>query len=156
MLWGALHGLYVVGEVATAGVRGKLAHGLGLDRRPTLLAVLSGLMTFFLVCLAWIFFRANTIADAFLLLSSLAPLNNFTDLNAPWADIVNNPSQEMALSVGLILLLVIVHWIQEQDWPRPFLWQRSLWFRWAAYLGLALAIMNLGITEEIPFIYFQF
>jgi len=156
VLWGGLHGLYVVGEAATRGVRGKLTHRLGLDRRPTMLAVLSGLITFMLVCLAWILFRANSIADAFLLFNNLVPLDNFTQLNAPWADIVNNPAQEMALSLGLILLLVTVDWVQEQYWPRPFLWQRSLWFRWAAYLGLALAIMNLGITEELPFIYFQF
>ena len=156
VLWGGLHGLYVVGEAATRGVRGKLTHGLGLDRRPTMLAVLSGLITFMLVCLAWILFRANSIADAFLLFNNLVPLDNFTQLNAPWADIVNYPAQEMALSLGLILLLVTVDWVQEQYWPRPFLWQRSLWFRWAAYLGLALAIMNLGITEELPFIYFQF
>jgi hypothetical protein len=85
-------------------------------------------------------------------------LGNFAELNAPWIDLVTNPAQEMALSLGLILLLVTVHWVQEQEQyrPRPFLWQRSLWFRWAAYLGLALAIMNLGITEELPFIYFQF
>jgi alginate O-acetyltransferase complex protein AlgI len=156
VLWGGLHGLYVVGEAASRGVRGKLTHGLGLDRRPTMLAVLSGLITFMLVCLAWILFRANSIADAFLLFNNLVPLDNFTQLNAPWADIVNNPAQEMALSLGLILLLVTVDWVQEQYWTRPFLWQRSLWFRWAAYLGLALAIMNLGITEELPFIYFQF
>ncbi len=158
VLWGGLHGVYVVGEVGTRGIRGKLARGLGLDRRPTVLAALSGLITFILVYLAWIFFRANSIADAFLLLNNLVPLGNFAELNVPWTGVVNNPAQEMALSLGLILLLVIVHWVQEQEqyWPRPFIWQRSLWFRWATYLGLALAIMNLGITEELPFIYFQF
>jgi hypothetical protein len=84
------------------------------------------------------------------------PLTNFAALTAPWANWVNNPAQEMALSLGLIFLLVIVHWIQEQHWEIPILWQRPLWFRWAVYLGLALAIMNLGITAEVPFIYFQF
>jgi hypothetical protein len=51
---------------------------------------------------------------------------------------------------------VIVHLVQAQQWHVPTLWQRPFWFRWVAYLGLALAIMNLGITEEVPFIYFQF
>jgi D-alanyl-lipoteichoic acid acyltransferase DltB (MBOAT superfamily) len=156
VVWGGLHGLYVVGQAATRGIRGRLAQRLGLDRRPSASAMLSGFITFNLVCLAWVFFRANSIADAFLLLNNLAPLTNFADLNAPWAIIVSNPAQEMALSLGLILLLVMVHWVQEQPWRAPTLWQRPFWFRWAAYLGLALAIMNLGITEEVPFIYFQF
>lgn len=156
VIWGGLHGLYVVGEVATKGIRGRLAQRLGLDRRPSASAMLGGFITFNLVCLAWVFFRANSITDAFLLLNNLAPLANFADLNAPWAGVVNHPAQEMALSLGLILLLVMVHWVQEQPWRVPTLWQRPLWFRWVAYLGLALAIMNLGITEEVPFIYFQF
>jgi D-alanyl-lipoteichoic acid acyltransferase DltB (MBOAT superfamily) len=156
VLWGGLHGLFMVGEAATGGVRSKLAGRLGLGQRPTLQAVLGWLITFSLVCLSWVFFRANSIADAFLLLNNLVPLTNFGDLNAPWAAVVSNPAQEMALSLGLILLLVLVQWVQEQDWQTPILFQRSLWFRWTAYLGLALAIMNLGITEEVPFIYFQF
>jgi D-alanyl-lipoteichoic acid acyltransferase DltB (MBOAT superfamily) len=156
VLWGGLHGLYMVGDMATLGLRGKLAHWLGLDQMPTLQAMVSGGITFGLVNLTWVFFRANSVADAFLLLDNLLPLTRFTDLNAPWTSLVSNPVGETALSLGLILLLLIVHWIQEQQWQLPTLWQRPLWFRWAAYLGLALAIMNLGITEEVPFIYFQF
>jgi alginate O-acetyltransferase complex protein AlgI len=156
VIWGGLHGLYIVGDVATKNLRGKLAQRLGLDQWPITQAVLSGFITFNLVCLAWVFFRANSMADAFLLLNNLAPLTNFADLNAPWATVVSNPAQEMALSLGLILLLELVHLVQEQHWHAPILWQRPFWFRWAAYLGLALAIMNLGITEEVPFIYAQF
>lgn len=109
-----------------------------------------------MVCLAWVFFRANSTADAFLLLNNLPHLTNFADVNTPWTTVVSNPVQEMALSLGLILLLMMVHWVQEQQRQVLILWQRPLWFRWAAYLGLALAIMNLGITAEAPFIYFQF
>jgi D-alanyl-lipoteichoic acid acyltransferase DltB (MBOAT superfamily) len=156
VIWGGLHGLYVIGDVATKNFRGRLAHKLRLDERPITRAVLSGFITFNLVCLAWVFFRANSIADAFLLFNNLAPLTNFADLNAPWVGVVNNPAQEMALSIGLILLLEIVHLLQAQQWRIPVFWQRPLWFRWALYLGLALAIMNLGISEEVPFIYLQF
>jgi D-alanyl-lipoteichoic acid acyltransferase DltB (MBOAT superfamily) len=156
VIWGGLHGLYMVGDVATRNLRGRLAQRLGLDRRPTMQTVLSGLITFSLVCLAWIFFRANSIADAFLVLRNLAPLTNFADLNAPWATVVSNPDQEMALSIALIILLELVHLAQEQQWIAANLWQRPLWLRWVAYLALALAIMNLGITEEVPFIYVQF
>jgi hypothetical protein len=32
----------------------------------------------------------------------------------------------------------------------------SIWFRYVLYICAALAVMNLGVTREIPFIYFQF
>lgn len=156
VVWGGLHGLYGVVEVATKRSRSRLAQRLGFGRRPGLLAGLSGFITFTLVCLAWVFFRANSLAEAFLLLNNLIPLTNLAELNTPWAAVVNHPTQEMALSLSLILLLMIVQWGQEQQWPTVTLWQRPLWFRWAVYLGLSLAIMNLGITVEVPFIYFQF
>ncbi|MCB0155857.1 MAG: MBOAT family protein, partial [Anaerolineae bacterium] len=156
VLWGGLHGLYVVGEATTREWRGLLADMFGLSRRPALQAGVNGLVTFSLVCLAWLFFRANTVADAFLLLGHFLPLSNFAEVNAPWIAVVGNPSQEMALALGLIGLLLTVHWVQERQWQFPLFFQRPLWFRWATYLGLALATMNLGITEEVPFIYFQF
>jgi hypothetical protein len=143
--------------MASRGFRARLAQGLGLDQRPGVKAVVGGFITFNLVCLAWVFFRANSVAEAFLVLNNLAPLTNFVDLNGPWAVVVDNPAQEMALSIALILLLELVHLVQAQQgrFPPPF-WQRPFWVRWAVYLGLALAIMNLGITEEVPFIYLQF
>jgi alginate O-acetyltransferase complex protein AlgI len=156
VIWGGLHGLYMVGDVATKSRRDKLAQWLGLDRRPTLRAVIAGLITFSLVCLAWVFFKANSVSAAFLLLNNMVPLTNFDQLGAPWVAVARNPAQEMALSITLILLLEGIHMLQAQEWRAPTLLQRPVWFRWAAYLGLALAIMNLGITEDVPFIYFQF
>lgn len=156
VLWGGLHGLYVVGEAAARDLRAALVQRLGLDRSPAGLAVLSGLITFVLVCLAWVFFRANSVNDAFLLLSNMLPLTNIADLNAPWVAVASNPAQEMMLSLALILLLLGVHWVQEREWQASVFFRQPVWLRWAAYLFLAIASMNLGITEELPFIYFQF
>ena len=156
VVWGGLHGLYMVGDVATRDLRARLAQKLGLDRRPIAQALVGIFITFNLVTLAWVFFRANSVADAFVLLNNLAPLTNLAEVNAPWANLVSNPAQQMVLSIGLIFLLLAVHFVQAQRWAVPRLWLRPVWFRWAVYLGLALAVMNLGITEEVPFIYFQF
>jgi D-alanyl-lipoteichoic acid acyltransferase DltB (MBOAT superfamily) len=156
VLWGALHGLYMIGDLATQKVRGRLAQGLGLTQRPAAQAVLSAFITFNLVCLAWIFFRANSVTEAFVLLDNLLPLNNFASINAPWAAVVGDPAREMALSIALILLLLLVHLGQALEWTTATFWRRTTWLRWAAYLSLSLAVLNLGITEEVPFIYFQF
>lgn len=156
VIWGGLHGLFGVVEAITKNSRGRVIQRLKLDRQPGLLAGLSWFITFTLICLAWLFFRANSVGEAFLLLESLIPLTNFDQLNAPWAAVVDHPAQETALSLGLILLLMTVHWFQEQQGSLATFWQRPFWFRWAVYLGLSLAIINLGITAEVPFIYFRF
>jgi D-alanyl-lipoteichoic acid acyltransferase DltB (MBOAT superfamily) len=156
VIWGALHGLYVVLELATKPIRAKVAQRFQLARFPTLQIVGSGLFTFLLICLTWLFFRANSVADAFLLLTQLTSLTNFAQITAPWLAIGSNPAQQMSLAVGLISLLLAVQALQVQGWSLPALEQRPLWLRWAAYLFLTLSILNLGITERVPFIYFQF
>ena len=156
VMWGGLHGLYVVVELATQNVRAGLARWLRLDRFPTLPAITGGLLTFSLICLTWLFFRANSMSDALLLLNRLTPLTNFGELTTPWSGLAGPPLQHMTLALGLIALLLAVELLQIRGWQAPILRQRPLWLRWAAYLGLALSILNLGVTEAAPFIYFQF
>lgn len=156
VIWGGLHGLYVIGEVATHQARTAFVRRLGLDRRPGLLAAGSRFFTFGLVCLTWLFFRANSVADALALLTRLLPLNNLAEINAPWLAVVDHPTAQMVLALGLILLLLAVQLAQVQGWQWPDLQRRPLWLRWAAYLFLTLSILNLGVTSEVPFIYFQF
>lgn len=154
--WGGLHGLYLVLETISRDQRLHWVERLGLNNRSALLTTLTIFLIFNLTCLAWIFFRANTIGDAVLLIRHLTPLGSLATINAPWLEIVANPTLEMALSLWLIVLLAVVHFVQVQQLKMPLFFERPVWVRWAAYLILALAIMNLGITEEVPFIYFQF
>ena len=61
VIWGGLHGTYLVGErvVTRGGATGRRA-----GRRPALAAVGRWLLTFNLVCLAWVFFRADSTGAA--------------------------------------------------------------------------------------------
>lgn len=155
VLWGGLHGAYLVLEVATKAWRSRLAEMFQLKEAPRMQAILSGLVTFNLVCFAWIFFRANSISDAFLIVNNLTPLGTLSTAVDPWTGYVLDPPLQMALSLGLIALLMVVHVIQEQGLKAPVIVGRPV-VRWGAYLILVLAVMNLGVTEEVPFIYFQF
>ncbi len=156
VLWGALHGLYLVLETWTGRIRAKVAEALHLQTRPVVQAVVSVVVTFNLVSFAWIFFRANSISDAFLIVSNLTQISTRTDILAPWRGIVEVPTLEMFIALGLIALLGAVNFIQNHGLQIPNILVRPIWVRWAAYLFLALAIMNLGVSAETPFIYFQF
>jgi alginate O-acetyltransferase complex protein AlgI len=155
MLWGGLFGLFYLWEISTRPARDWVARALGLDK-PALRTAIATVATLSLVCFAWLFFRANSISDAFLLLGNMAQMRNSTDIQAPWADVLANPGLETAFSLGLVLLLVAGNLLRKHERPLfPSLGQRG-WVRWAVYLLLALAILNLGIGKEVPFVYFRF
>ncbi|MCB0163994.1 MAG: MBOAT family protein [Anaerolineae bacterium] len=156
VIWGGLHGLYVIAEVATQRARTTLAKRLGLNRWPGLVTAGSRFFTFALICLTWLFFRANSVEEAAVLLMRLFQLTNPAEINAPWLAAVPDPTQQMSLALGLIGLLLAVQLAQIQGWQRPDIYRRSVWLRWATYLFLTLSILNLGVTSEVPFIYFQF
>lgn len=70
VIWGGLHGLYLVINQAWAGSVGKLqsVHAWrGISR-----AVFGGLVTFLVVVLAWVFFRAATFAGAMEIIDVMA------------------------------------------------------------------------------------
>jgi len=153
VVWGALHGSYVVFEVWSKRAREKVARILHIKRSP-IWTILATLVTFHLVCFAWIFFQAGSTPHALVLVRNLTQFGLPTDIYAPWQ--VSNPRLEMAFALGLILLVAIVQVLQYWKPRAPTFVPRPTWVRWFVYLTLALAIMNLGVATETPFIYFQF
>ncbi len=160
VVWGALHGTLVVLEVALGGVTLWGARRMGREEALRLPATVNIFVTFHLVLFAWIFFRANTLADALLIVGRLftgAGTNSWAALYAPWAAIGLDPIWEMSLAVALIVLLELIQWLERwgQNMERTFTtYSRPV--RWAAYLFLAIATMNLGTSLDTPFLYFQF
>ncbi len=164
VLWGGLHGLYYLLEVWTRTARDRAAQALHLDRpaqalhldKAALRTAVGTVVTLGLVCFAWLFFRANSVSDAFLLLGNMAQLGASTGALAPWADAVVRPGLEMAFALGLIALLAALHLLREHNHGLLYAIGRRPWVRWVAYLLLALAILNLGVARQTPFVYLQF
>jgi len=155
VLWGALHGAYYLVETWTRQARDKVWDKL-FPKRGAWRTVVGTLVTSALVCLAWVFFRANSISDAFLLFRNATQLGASTDLYAPWDSLGDSTGLKMALALGAIAFLAATELVDEVRWKVPLnLWQ-SDWVRWAALLLLALATMNLGVVRGTPFVYLQF
>jgi hypothetical protein len=64
VLWGALHGTYLIVSLVTQSWRDRAVRVLRLDAVPGLLTTWRTLATFHLVLIGWVFFRANSLADA--------------------------------------------------------------------------------------------
>lgn len=104
-------------------------------------------VTFALMTIAWVFFKSNTIADAFYAVSSMIiPSGN---LYIPQLSTL----VYCLLGVGL---LVITDVIWEKIGRHPLLENRNVVVRFASYVGLAIMILVMGVFDGGQFIYFQF
>ncbi len=136
VIWGGLHGLYLIAQ--------RL---LGVARNPStgLRRVLRIALTFQLVALAWIFFRANSAGDAFEIVATIAtqPGEFFFSRK-----VVNG-------LVCLAILLGVEAWTQ----PRYFdewLAERRPASQLAVATVVLFALLLLGQQRGTQFIYFQF
>jgi len=157
IVWGGLHGGYLVFSAFTRETRQKIHKAMGLDRVPGLHHYFKMTLTFLLVCFAWIFFRANSLSDALYIVSHL-----FTG----WGDLAvgrlavtpfSGPLRfHLAVGVVSVVLLLLIHRLQED---RPFdrwLSERRMSLRWAVYYSMVLAVLLFGQFGTKEFIYFQF
>jgi hypothetical protein len=150
-----LHGLYLVLERRGKKTSDRIAGALRLEH-TAVRRVMGVVTTILLVTFAWIFFYARSVPDALLLIRNLIRFGSGPDVMAPWAGLTDAPLVEMALAWGLIGVLALVHLIRAERLPQVSLVADRAAVRWAAYLFLALAIMNLGVANELPFVYAGF
>ena len=103
LIWGTLHGLYIVMEV----VIGRYVH----FKRRVLTDGMATVLTFVFVTVAWIFFRANTVNDAFYVLAHLFDFSGgISDVIAPFAQGLFDARIEFVGSLFVISLLMIIEW----------------------------------------------
>ena len=141
VIWGGLHGIFLVVHRLTTSQRPHSEDRVGLRDLPSIL------LCFHAVLLAWIFFRAQTLPDASNYLRVL-----FTgDYSAPWP----------ALPTLVVMLCVLLHFAERSSRLQlPHL--RAAWsdlsgsaiggLAFGALCALALAVSGAGGE----FIYFQF
>ena len=72
IVWGAVHGFYLIAGRATNGLRKKAARRIGLRRNGKVWGLVRTLFVFGLVTFAWVFFRAPTLGAVRLYLSRIS------------------------------------------------------------------------------------
>jgi len=164
VIWGFLHGFYLIVSALTEGWRARLLAFSRLERFPRVLAVLQTISTFALVTFAWIFFRAPTLGDALYIVSHL-----FSGLNAVLANLGNydfianmftvlgfEDKVDWMILAAAVVVLECVQFLQQRGQVRVMLSLRPAWQRWILYYSLLAAILILGMFNRSQFIYFQF
>ena len=152
IIWGALHGLFMVISVLLS--RWKNRPSLPFTLPSYIAAGMKIFATFNLVSFAWIFFRASTLSDAVYIVGHL-----FVGLEIPQSlfDMLPGSWYEWMIALLAIFLMEAVHWMQERNGSlRTVIRRQPVWLRWSAYYGLVLVIFMFGKFEANDFIYSRF
>jgi alginate O-acetyltransferase complex protein AlgI len=157
VVWGALHGIFLLLGLAWAPGWKGLQRALRLDRRPALLRLAETLLVFHLVLLGWVFFRAADLHQALDVLQSFARIRPGS-VAALAASFGRFGWLETGIALGSIAGLMFVQVLAERGWDvKTRLLEQPLWLRWSAYLVIALSLALLGrLGSPTEFIYFQF
>ena len=141
VLWGGVHGALLVAERVLRRLFGEMAL---LKTRPAMFVL--GLVTWLVVCLTWVLFRADTPAAAADLLTAMLSLQGGASLLAT-ADILKVAT--------VVAALLAVHWILRdrgfEQAARGVPWPLA-----GLILAAMLIAMLLSPGEERAFIYFEF
>jgi alginate O-acetyltransferase complex protein AlgI len=152
IIWGGLHGFYLMVSKLTASWREAFAEATGLARLPRLRAVLQLIITLVLVTVAWVFFRANSVSSAFYVVRHIIPHGAFRNTVILAA---NLPRANTPFLVFFIAMMFLVEWFISHPSRNPRIWN-SLVTRYAAYYAVAFTIIFFGVFGHTDFIYFQF
>ncbi|MDX1772979.1 MBOAT family O-acyltransferase [Oceanihabitans sediminis] len=158
VIWGAIHGLIIVLEKATSKPKDILFQKLNMNKANLSNKLVFIFITFTIVCFAWVFFRANTFADAQLIVSGFFN-NNFYELFGDQLYLIGLKENEFTLLMLTILGLVFIERFHRKQSLFKILNQQALPFRWVVYVCIGLFITLFGVygdTIASEFIYFQF
>jgi D-alanyl-lipoteichoic acid acyltransferase DltB (MBOAT superfamily) len=150
LVWGLLNGLYQWGEMVASTFSGRAAGAGRTDVWWTTL--LQVILTFHLILVSWVFFRAESAGDALLILQRIA--GGIPDLPS----VVRHypfTGQQM-LGAALIAILMGVEFLDEKRSlaTRIMAWPGAL--RWSLYYLVLGAIVVVGSWQGSRFIYMQF
>lgn len=140
VVWGGLHGSYLAIE-RMLGIGGERRTWSSGGRLGWSAAVARTLVTFHITTLAWIFFRAPSIRDAWLYLQGLLHPSGWGDVGA------------MPLIAALAVLAIDVP--QYLSGRHTVFARLPWWMQSPVYAAVCLALVLYG-GSEVPFIYFQF
>lgn len=149
LAWGAFHAVLFL-PLILLGKNRKYTDVVAANRAlPSLKELGQMLLTFFLAAMGWVLFRADSIEQALeyyrLMFANL--LHGGPNVTAPI---------DLWLLVASIALLTIVEWInrgEEHEFVRQ---PRQRVLRWGFYIIIIFMIGAFMVTNEMPFIYFQF
>jgi len=143
VVWGGLHGIYLIAERFARRIWGE---SRWVSTAPARIAL--ALFTYFLVCITWVFFRAQSFSDAWTLLSTMFVVG-------PNLLVLGLSNARIIVTVTVTVTMLVSQWLMRERrlhdvWLRLPAWTQS------AVLACLLISLTMTSGANRAFIYFQF
>lgn len=145
LFWGLLHGVYQLFGEWLEPIKEKICDVFKLRKNNVGYRIYKRVVTFILVMLAWIIFRADHLRTGLSMIKSIITVHN------PW--ILTNDAlyslglgwKEFHVLLLCLLVLLLVSAVQERGIVvRDYILGRNIVLRWLIYIGAILFIMVFG------------
>ncbi|QWR76742.1 MBOAT family O-acyltransferase [Candidatus Magnetomonas plexicatena] len=159
IVFGFLHGFYIVTGDITRKLRKTFVNALGLSKLTVVHKVWQISVVFTLVTFSLIIFRSKNLSEAFFIIKTLfINIENITNLKY-MKSLFEMPQfklSDLIISVLSILLIESIHFFQTRYNITNWFAAKPLCFRWSFYYAGILTIIFLGVFNNNRFIYFAF
>lgn len=152
LVWGALNGTYQWAGLATRPFWSRIGERLPRISRSMPLLALRVLLTFHLIAITWVFFRAKTLGDAWLILKKIGL--NLTEIPSLLSRFPFTMDHYTAFA--LIAFLIGVEIVDERRSIFQRLAAAPVAVRWSLWYLAIFALLILGRWQAREFIYMQF
>lgn len=148
VIYGLIQGLIIFYEMKTMPLRNKVKKWIG---KP-LFSTLSIVRTYLLFAISLIFFRLNSLSEAFYYIKNIS-----FEVHQNWKEINIGMPDHNCIVAGsaLVLILVYEYFMSKRDLLKA-LEQQSLVVRWSIYYLIAILLFSLVKFNSESFIYLQF
>jgi len=148
IIWGSINGVYVVLAIMTRKHWIKFNTFIRIDKFPRLQLSYQIIITFALITFSRIFFRANSLSDALLVIEKI-----FTETGRIF---IENPSVLIFCFLSILMLLFVELKQEFYKGVFSFFSNDNLIVRYISYASLVMIILIMGVFDGGQFIYFQF
>ncbi len=152
LIWGLLQGVFIILPMISENVKEKYFPNKHLFKPSWILECIKIIFTFQLISFSWIFFRSNSMSDAFSIVSKI-----FTDiqLSSGYGMDIGGLYEFAIISISL-LILFLVDILRERGKTLDFVYRIPTPVRWVIFYSLFFSILIFGKLNITEFIYAGF
>ncbi len=149
LVWGGLHGIYIVTQRLLMQTLGKTSAWLNMATKP-LIQIGMVISTFVLMDFAWIFFRATDMHAALSVIHGIFSGYNLSQLGLAFSE------TNVRIGIALIIGLEVLQYLHRKRSMLIRLEALPLALSWALWYVLIVALIVFGKFGNEEFLYFRF
>lgn len=159
VIWGAMQAIFLMYERATVSLRRSVLGFFNINTISRVYSAIQVIITFTLICIGWVFFRAKTITEAwFILKSSFINIFDITKISF-WESLskeLNTNVYNVFIAILSIFILEgVQYWLRDKDFADKVS-SLNVFIRWTVYFLMVFILRFLFVEAGQQFIYFQF